>query len=66
MTTAVIITITVSCATFFASVGASTFVSGMRWGKITRDMEYVQRDIRTIMEYFRLTPRDDARRNGRS
>jgi hypothetical protein len=65
MNLSIIITTCVCVATFCASVGVSTFVSGMRWGIVTRDIDYMQRDIRAIMEYFRLAPRSEEHKNRR-
>lgn len=42
-------------ATFIASVGFSTFISGAGFGKMKTDLQYIKRDLETIKSMFTLT-----------
>lgn len=55
----------ISVSGFFASIGTTAFMSGMRWGIVKSDIEYLRRDVESIMRYFRLTPADDKSGRGR-
>lgn len=50
------ITILITCAGFFMSVGTSAFVSGFRAGRTSRDISYIQRDLALLMSLFHLVP----------
>jgi hypothetical protein len=52
------ISVSISVMGFLVSVTASAFISGQRWGMVTKDIEYMRRDIAVLMAYFRLTPND--------
>lgn len=57
------ISLGISIAGLFASIGVSTFIAGMRVGVVQTDIAYLKRDMATIMHYFKLTPAEE--RNGR-
>ena len=58
MSTASIVAI-VCAATFALSVGTSIFISGVGWGKVKQDLEYIKRDVAEIRRLFRLVPNTD-------
>lgn len=53
------ISLGISVCGFFASIGVTSFMSGMRWGMVKSDIEYLRRDVSSIMHYFKLTPADE-------
>lgn len=59
------ISLGISVAGFFGSIGASAFMSGMRWGVVQSDIRYLRRDLDKLLEYFKLVPAktEDSRRN---
>lgn len=57
------VSIGISVASFFASIGVSAFMSGMRWGVVQTDMRYMRRDLDKLLAYFKLTPAEHE--NGR-
>jgi len=50
--------ILISAATFIASIGASMFIAGQRWGEVRSEMRYMNDRLAKIEGMFTLTPKD--------
>lgn len=54
----VVLAAIISGASFFASVGASMFIAGQRWGEVRSEMRYMNDRLAKIEGMFTLTPKD--------
>ena len=60
------ITIIITIAGFFMSVGTSAFIAGLRAGRMVRDIEYIRRDLGLLMSLFKLVPINSDSHTGKS
>lgn len=52
---AALISLAIAALGLVLSLAGAFFISGWRWGSMSKDVEYIKRDVAEIKSLFRLT-----------